>query len=224
MEYNTFEKLEERVFDLIHHECSVYLQDMLNTGIKAAVAAISNQATATVDVSGGASITQRTLNAANRKFGDASGTLVASVMTGSMYHQILDKNLQNAQQLYSSDNVNVVSILGKRIVVTDAPALVTAGSPNVDKVLTLAAGGIVIRDPSNPTIVIQDITGLERIKTEMQMDYDFTIGVKGYNWDTANGGKSPTDAELATGSNWDLAAANIKNTAGVVAIGDEASI
>jgi len=33
MEYNTFEKLEERVFDLIHHECSVYLQDMLNTGI-----------------------------------------------------------------------------------------------------------------------------------------------------------------------------------------------
>ena len=33
MEYNTFEKLEERVFDLIHHECSVYLQDTLNTGI-----------------------------------------------------------------------------------------------------------------------------------------------------------------------------------------------
>jgi hypothetical protein len=33
MEYNTFEKLEERVFDLIHHECSVYLQDTLNTSI-----------------------------------------------------------------------------------------------------------------------------------------------------------------------------------------------
>ena len=33
MEYNTFEKLEERVFDLVHHECSVYLQDTLNTGI-----------------------------------------------------------------------------------------------------------------------------------------------------------------------------------------------
>jgi len=33
MEYNTFEKLEERVFDLIHHECSVYSQDTLNTSI-----------------------------------------------------------------------------------------------------------------------------------------------------------------------------------------------
>lgn len=33
MEYNTFEKLEERVFDLIHHECSVYLQYTLNSSI-----------------------------------------------------------------------------------------------------------------------------------------------------------------------------------------------
>lgn len=33
MEYNTFEKLEDRVFDLIHHECSVYLQETLNTCI-----------------------------------------------------------------------------------------------------------------------------------------------------------------------------------------------
>jgi len=200
------------------------MQDMLNTAIKAGVAAIENQATAKVDVSGGASISQRTINASHRLFGDASGSLVATVMTGSMYHQILDKNLQNAQELYSSDNVTVVSILGKRIVVTDAPALVVAGAPNKDKVLSLSAGGLIVRDPSNPIIVVQDITGYGRIKTEMQMDYDFTIGVKGYSWDSANGGKSPTDAEIATGSNWDLATTSIKNTAGVIAIGDEAVI
>ena len=28
--WNTFEKLEEHVFDLIHLECNIYLQDTLN--------------------------------------------------------------------------------------------------------------------------------------------------------------------------------------------------
>ena len=31
MEYNTFEKLEERVFDTIHNECLEYLAETLNT-------------------------------------------------------------------------------------------------------------------------------------------------------------------------------------------------
>lgn len=38
--------------------------------------------------------------------------------------------------------------------------------------------------------------------------------------DIANGGKSPTDAELATGSNWDQVATSIKDTAGVLTIGN----
>ena len=43
----------------------------------------------------------------------------------------------------------------------------------------------------------------------------------GYSWDVANGGKSPTDAEIATGTNWDLYVTDIKNSAGTVLIGDE---
>ena len=44
----------------------------------------------------------------------------------------------------------------------------------------------------------------------------------GYSWDVANGGKSPTDAEIATGTNWDLYVTDVKNSAGVITIGDEA--
>ena len=43
----------------------------------------------------------------------------------------------------------------------------------------------------------------------------------GYSWDVANGGKSPTDAEIATGTNWDLYVTDVKNSAGTVLIGDE---
>jgi hypothetical protein len=53
----------------------------------------------------------------------------------------------------------------------------------------------------------------------MQVDYSFGLALKGYSWDSVNGGKSPTDAELATGTNWDKVATDIKHTAGVIAIG-----
>ena len=54
----------------------------------------------------------------------------------------------------------------------------------------------------------------------MQVDYTFGLALKGYAWDTANGGKSPTDAELKDGTNWGKVATSLKQTAGVVCIGD----
>lgn len=54
----------------------------------------------------------------------------------------------------------------------------------------------------------------------MQVDYTFGLGLKGYTWDAASGGKSPSDAALGTGSNWDKVATSDKHTAGVITIGD----
>lgn len=201
---------------------SLLLQDQLNTAIAALVAAISNQPGATNDVSGGNAITQRVINGSHRLFGDASMSLVAEVMTGSMYHQLVDKALANAEELFQAGNVTVMNILGKMIVITDAPALLEAGSPNKDKVLSLSAGAVIVRDPADPVSNIDTRNGKERIETTMQVDYDFTLDLKGYSWNVGAGGKSPTDAEIATGSNWTLASTSIKHTAGVIAIGDEA--
>ena len=60
--------------------------------------------------------------------------------------------------------------------------------------------------------------GKNRIETTFQADYTFGLALKGYTWDTATGGKSPTDIEIATGSNWDRVATSVKHTAGVLAI------
>jgi len=197
------------------------MQDMLNTGIAAAVAGIENNAGVTEDVSGGASITQRVINDSQAKFGDASNRLRTTVMTGSMAHKLIDNNLANSAQLFVADNVRVLDILGRLIVITDAPALLsTTPIPDQDKVLSLVEGAIEIRDPGNPIVNIDRTNGKERIETTLQADYDFTIGLKGYSWDETNGGKSPTDAEIATGTNWDKVVTSDKNTAGVIAIGD----
>ncbi|RSE91433.1 major capsid protein [Achromobacter aegrifaciens] len=196
------------------------LQDQLNSAIAASVAAISNQAAATNDVSATAGLTYSALNDAHAKFGDSSSLIVANVMTGQVYHKLIGQNLANAQQLFQYGAVTVVDILGKTVVVTDAPALYATGTPNLQKVLGLVSGAATVTDAGDVITNIDTTNGKERIETTMQVDYTFGLGLKGYTWDEVNGGKSPTDAELATGTNWDKVATDIKHTAGVIAIGD----
>ncbi|RSE85572.1 major capsid protein [Achromobacter denitrificans] len=196
------------------------LQDQLNSAIAASVAAISNQAAATNDISATAGLTYSALNDAHAKFGDSSSLIVANVMTGQVYHKLIGQNLANAQQLFQYGAVTVVDILGKTVVVTDAPALYATGTPNLQKVLGLVAGAATVTDAGDVITNIDTTNGKERIETTMQVDYTFGLGLKGYTWDEVNGGKSPSDAELATGTNWDKVATDIKHTAGVIAIGD----
>jgi hypothetical protein len=196
------------------------LQDQLNTAVAALVASISNQAAATNDVSATLGLTYSALNDAHAKFGDSSSLIVANVMTGQVYHKLIGQNLANAQQLFQYGAVTVVDILGKTVVVTDAPALYATGTPNLQKVLGLVSGAATVTDAGDVITNIDTVNGKERIETTMQVDYTFGLGLKGYTWDEANGGKSPTDAELATGTNWDKVATDIKHTAGVIAIGD----
>lgn len=198
------------------------LRDQLNTAIAALVAAIQNQASATNDVSGSGGINYGSLNGAHAKFGDRSGEIVANVMTGEVYHKLVGQNITNTAKLFLAQGVTIVDILGKAVIVTDAPALYLAGTPNKQKVLGLASGAATVFDGGDVISNIQTNNGKDRIETTMQVDYTFGLGIKGYTWDETNGGKSPTDAEIATGSNWDKVATDIKQTAGVIAVGDAA--
>ena len=198
------------------------LSDQLNTAILALRAAIANQADATNDVSATGGVNYAGLNDAHAKFGDRSGNIVANVMRGSVYHKLIGQNLANSAQLFQSSNVRVVDILGKAVIVTDAPALYVAGTPNKDYVLGLVDGAAVVHDAGDVISNIETSNGQTRIETTMQVDYTFGLGLKGYTWDETNGGKSPSDAALGTGTNWDKVATDIKHTAGVVLVGDAA--
>ncbi|MCO8166839.1 major capsid protein [Pseudomonas sp. 21LCFQ02] len=201
------------------------LQDQLNTAIAALVAAISNQgASATVDVSGSKKVDYIAVNDSHALFGDNSSRLIAQVMDGAQFHAFVGQNLTNAEQLFKSDSVRVVDILGRLVVVTDAPALYSAATttptaPAKRRVLSLTQGAATVHDTRDLISNIDTSNGGERISTTLQIDYTFGVGLRGYAWDTANGGASPTDAALATGSNWDKVVDSVKHTAGVLAIG-----
>jgi len=195
------------------------LADQLNTAVGCGVAAVENVAALVNDVSGSAGVTQGGLNNSHRKFGDMSSILSADVMTGDVYHRLVAEAITNGNRLFLSTNVQVVDILGKIVIISDIPALFTAGSPNKDKVLSVTAGGIIVDNSSDIVSNMETSNGKERIETTWQSDYTFGVKLKGYAWDVANGGASPTDAELFLGSNWDKAVTENKHTLGTLLIG-----
>lgn len=192
----------------------------INQGLAAGVAAIENQAALVNDVSATLGLAQSVMNGSHAKFGDMSMMLTTDIMTGAAYHKLIEKGLANGERLFEAGNVTVQSILGKRIVVTDSPALYVAGTPNKYKVLSLTSGGIIVDNTSDLITNLERSNGKERIETTWQADFTYGVRVKGYKWDEVNGGKSPTSAELATGTNWDLAMSELKHTAGTLAIAD----
>lgn len=215
----------EAIAHISQNFAEAMMQDQLNSAVAALVAALSTASDSKydgiADVSPNVGITQSTLNKSHAKFGDHSAALICQVMTGSVAHKIIGQNLSNGQQLFQAGNVTVLDILGKTVVVTDAPALYEDASPlDKEKVLSLVEGAATVFDGGDIIANIDTTNGKERIETTFQADYTFGLALKGYTWDTSAGGKSPTDAELATGSNWDRTATSVKHTAGVIAIGD----
>ncbi len=196
------------------------LKDQLNTAIAAACAAFEAGTTNTTYDAGTSVLSYRHINRAHALFGDHSQLLVADVMDGVSFHNLIDANLANEATLFSAGNVRVVDILGRRVVVTDAPALreTPSTTTNDAKILSLVAGGITVYDGSDLITNIDTTNGKLRIETTFQADYTFGLALKGYQWDVSNGGKSPTDIELATGSNWDKVATSWKHTAGVLTV------
>lgn len=191
------------------------MQDMLNSAIAALVGAIEAQGTAAVFDGSTGPLNYRDINKAHAKFGDMSGNIVANVMDGVTFHNLIDANLANAERLFQAQGVRVVDILGRVIVVTDAPALRDTTTVGHERALGLVNGAAIVHDAGNIVSNIETTNGKDRIETTFQADYDFGLGLKGYAWDSTK--KSPTDVQLATGSNWSKVATNIKHTAGVLA-------
>lgn len=196
------------------------MQDQVNKAIGVLVAAIGNEASATLDVSALAgdlgAVTQKTLNSAHALYGDSSQNLTSQVMTGTTSHKLLGQALDNGAQLFSEGTVRVIDILGKRTVITDSPAL-TAGTK--ERVLSLLPMAATIASNNDFRSSIVEGTGKTRLETTYQAEYTENVSVKGYSWNTAV--KSPVKAQLETGTNWSLVLP-LKESAGVLLIADPA--
>lgn len=186
------------------------IQDYLNAAAGTLVAAIGANSGMVSTVSGVPTLAG--LNKGARPMGDAFSRLVAWVMDGATYNDFTDEALKNSNRLFQIGNVNIMQDgLGRRFVISDIPALSEGGAQNV---LGLTAGAAAVQTTAL-SMVAQPVVGKENLKAIMQGEYDFTVGLKGYQWADATI-KSPTDAELTTAANWKKVATSDKDTAGVL--------
>lgn len=194
------------------------IQDYLNTAAASLTAAIGNQSALVNDYSATGTAKLVELNNAAGRFGDRQMSLVSWMMHSKVFTDLTNEAITNTSQLYNIGNIRVMQDgLGRRYVVTDAPALAVAGSPDTYNTIGMVPGAAMVETQPLLTMT-QPKADQENMGTIWKGESSFTIGLKGYAWDTANGGKSPTDAELATGTNWDLIASDTKDTAGVMLI------
>jgi len=198
------------------------MADMLNVGLGSVYSALSQvpdvvyDATANNDAADKLP-TWNNLNNGQAKFGDQSSQIAAWIMHSTPMHKLYGSNLTNGERLFTYGTVNVVrDPFGKLLVMTDSPNLFAAGAPNVYHILGLVPGGVLIGQNNDFDANEETKNGDENIIRTYQAEWSYNIGVKGFAWDKANGGKSPTDAALFTSTNWDKYATSHKDLAGVV--------
>ncbi|ALH23590.1 major head protein [Pseudomonas phage PaMx42] len=197
------------------------MADMLNTGLGATYAALTQVAAVKYDATGNTAPddgpTWNNLNNGQAKFGDQSSQIAAWIMHSTPMHKLYGNNLNNSERLFTYGTVNVIrDPFGKLLVMTDSPNLFAAGTPNVYHILGLVPGAVMIGQNNDFDAMEEGKTGDENLIRVYQAEWSYNVGVRGFAWDKGNGGKSPTDAALFTSTNWDRYATSEKDLAGVI--------
>jgi hypothetical protein len=218
--------LDDNAFRVVagNQSADAATQEMLSSGLAAAVGALAGQAASKVTASGGMATVE--LVNALAKLGDAASRISVWVMHSAKYYELV-KEQAFTTKIEGIANFNVQTgtpvTLNRPVLVTDDPSLViTTGSGSsavtTYQTLGLTNSGIVIEDTEGEYVSFQEVLGLEQILRRMQGEYAYNLGLKGFTWDVANGGKNPVASALATASNWDTAYTSEKDRAGVVVV------
>ena len=204
---------EEAAVAIGEQVAKAILQDYLNTTLKAANAAFG--AVNSFDGTA-ATMTLSALNSGARLLGDYSQNLAVWVMPSKAYHDLIGAAITNSNNLFSFGSINVVTDgMGRPIVVTDAPALFVDAATDNYNAIGFVPGGAVVEDNGDFFSNAETKNGDENINRTWQAEYTYNLKLKGFTWDKTNGGKSPTDAEIATATNWDKIATSAKDIGGV---------
>lgn len=193
---------------------------MLNKAITGLVGAIQSTA-ALITGNGTAAITPALLNTSLAPFGDARGSIVAWVMTGSVYNTLVGNQLAiatggdiTANGVLYTDNIGT---LNRPAYVTDSAGLsmkdIATGLVDTNAVLGLTRGAVEIIESETREFVSELVSGNSNLKFRIQAESSMALRVKGFSYD---GAVNPANAVLAAPANWSQSATDVKSTAGVL--------
>lgn len=197
-------------------------QDYINTAILSVEAAISGVTAVNVNKTSGSptTLTHSYLVDGLATFGDQSANVVAWVMHSKSYFDLVKQAISD--KVFEVAGATIYGAtpgtFNRPAIVIDSPALFNANtSVSTDdnySVLGLVRGAVTVKESEQREVYSEVVTGLENLIMRVQGEYAFNVGVKGFKWDTTNGATNPTDAALATSTNWDKVATSNKSLAG----------
>ncbi len=191
--------------------------DMLNTAIKAFVAATLNVGATVVYDGTAGNLSLGVMNTTASLFGDRSQAIAAWLMHSKSWHDMVGAAITNSNNLFVFGNIRVTTDgLGRPLIVTDAPDLTYTSSGTKYRTLGLVSGAAIVEQNADYTENVETNNGDENIIRTFQAEWSYNLGLKGYAWDKSNGGASPSNAALGTGTNWDKFATSVKDLAGVM--------
>ena len=152
---------------------------MLNRGIHAVRAGIEVNKATLASGDGTTTATYTLLNQALGKFGDASSSIVAWVMNGKSFHDLVGDGLANVK----TDNVagqivatGSTGTMGRPAFVTDSDGLVmkdiATGLVDTSSILGLTVGALTIAETEAREIFSETVSGKENLKTRIQAESD----------------------------------------------------
>jgi hypothetical protein len=197
--------------------------DYLDTQILALVTALNQLSTPVNNQGGSSSISTKLLANTLRIFGDASNQIVAWVMHSEAFFDLMTEQIDNKiidRVAGATIYEGTVGTLGLPAIVTDSSELKnTTPTPNQFRTLGLTPNAAAALQDGQPTESDGINRGNENLEFEIQGEHDFTLELKGYDWDSAT--VNPDDSALSTGGNWQSVMDSVKDTAGVMLVSDK---
>lgn len=198
-------------------------EDKLDRAFAAFIAAIENEGSNDFDATDGTIVTTDLIEGLNL-MGDKRSRIVAWVMHSKVYNDLLKDQVSNGPTVENVAGHGVVEgtpvTLGRPVVLIDNDSLVSTDgvSSGVDEyhTLGLVPDGIRIHPSEDLRELTERRGGEDNIYWRFQSEWAYSLGIKGFKWDITNGGKNPTNANVATGSNWDTWAGDSKQFGGVL--------
>lgn len=200
------------------------LKDQIDSALRALQASLANQADNLFTVASSGTMKTEALIDGLAKFGDAANGIVCWVMHSKAYYNLV-KDQAVTTNIDGVSNFAVATAtpvtMNRPVVVVDSEALViasgTGSSATTDYYsLGLTLDACLIKNSRNMDVIFDNVTGLANLVTRVQAEYDYNIELKGFAWDITNGGANPTNAAVATGSNWDKTGTSHKHLPGIV--------
>lgn len=212
---------EEAAFAyLVGRQAASEIAEKLATdALAAGRAALTARTAVTLDLTSESTttFTHSALNRALALMGDASYKVGTLVMHSNQFHDLVGTDITDkiTNVADSAIKFGVTSFAGRNIIVTDNASLIATGdTPDSYYILGLTNDAIRVKESEERRLKFDTTTLTEQLAMVAQLEMAYNVGVKGFAWDTTNGGANPTDTAFATSTNWDQVAASDKSGPG----------